>query len=195
MRFGGPVVPLVSMRTATPGRTEPPGGPEAPPAPGSTASGTPRSVAPAVVARRAGRHEVGQVGRIAGEQRQVEGGDVVAGALAAAPGVDRHDAPPGPQHAEQQPDRGRPVAQEDAHLGAGPIDQGGDLPDGVGEGAPAAPRPGELDGVGRRVEGEDVGDPGGEPGGGRRAHRSLGSVRAGGFSATSAMPIGLPSRV
>ena len=44
-RFGGPVVPLVSMRTATPGRRASPGW-----LPGETVRGTPRSAAIAVVA-------------------------------------------------------------------------------------------------------------------------------------------------
>ncbi len=130
-RLGGPVVPLVSMRTAVPGR------PVARLAlapvvrvarlhrragPTGAGRGAPDHERRPEVGRRrrdgagAGRYELGQVGRFAGQDREVERRDVVAGALLAPAGVDRDHAAARPQDAEEESDRGGPVAQEDADL-------------------------------------------------------------------------------
>ena len=77
IRLGGPVVPLVSMRTATPGRV------------GATVVGarSPTDQRLAEVGGRGGRGpgarraRVGEVVGQADEHRQVEAGDVVAGAV------------------------------------------------------------------------------------------------------------------
>ena len=147
-------------------------------------------------------HQPGQIDRVARHDGEVERGDVVAGARLAAARVDGHDAAPGAQHTEEQPDRSRPVAQEQADLVAGPLHQRARLGDGFGHVAPAPPRALELDRGRARVESQDLGQTCREPArlGGRArpgdvAHRSLGSRRVGGCSATSAMPRGLPSRV
>ncbi len=183
--MGGPVVPLVSMRTATPGRVA-----------------AERSAEPAVTTKRLSeithRHrrrprlvgdEGGQVLGVAGQHRQVEIGDVLPGALRTPTGVDGHHAATGPEHAEEQADRGGPVAQEDPHLHPRRHEVG-DLVRGPGHLAPGPPPTVELDGVRHRVDGEDVPDALGQSG-----QRILGSVLGCGCSATSAMPRGLPSRV
>ena len=79
------------------------------------------------------RNELGQVVGFAGEHVEVERCDVLAGALAAPPRVDGDDATACAQHAQEEPDRCRPVAQKDPHLGAGSSHQGGRLFDRVGQ--------------------------------------------------------------
>ena len=109
-----------------------------------------------------------------------------------APGVDGDDAAAGLQHAEQEADGDRPVAQEDADLGAGLGHERRRLLDGVGELAVGPPVALELDGVGRRVDGEDLGDPRRQCStAGRRRHRSLGSA----FGRRVGGDLGLADRV
>ena len=140
-------------------------------------------------------HEVAEVVGLAHHDGEVERGDVGAGAVATPAGVDRHHAAAGAEHAEQRADRRRVVAQEDADLEAGPVDERGDRLDGLRELTPRAPPLLVLDRTGRRIDGDDPGDAVRQSSGGIGRHRSLGSGRGGGCSATSAMPIGLPSRV
>ena len=80
IRFGGPVVPLVSIRTRDAGSRRPPVVASAPGV--DRRAGSPRSVdRDRAWRRRPVGHELGEVVGVAGEQRQVERGDVVAGAV------------------------------------------------------------------------------------------------------------------
>ena len=122
-RFGGPVVPLVSIRD---------GDRRAAPWPSASAgaalAGRRRRRADrdrrwrlGRSARRAGRSASRSVG-LAGETREVERGEVVTGRARRPAGVDGDDASAGAQHAEQQPD----VRRAGCAAGCRPRRPGGD---------------------------------------------------------------------
>ena len=157
--MGGPVVPLVSMRTAVPGRS----GfavTLGPAVPAAAITGRPRAEARR---RRRGRpqavgHQLGHVVGFAGQHAEVQRGDVVAGALPPVARVDGHHAAAGGEHAQQEADGGRSVAQDDADLGPGALDQRGRLARRVGQLAPGRPRTFELDRRRAGVDGQHLGD-------------------------------------
>ena len=112
MRFGGPVVPLVSMRTATPGRR--------------LGDGRRAAAGTATVDRFAERAERAARGRrqrrrgqqrevvgLADEQRKPERRAVGAEPLGAEQRVHRDDARAGAQQPEQRAERRRTVAQHE----------------------------------------------------------------------------------
>ena len=191
------MVPLVSIRTATPGLV----------VGGATAASVPSvevGVAPEVAQRqhRGPRRRVGvddgvDVGLLAGEQRKVERGEIVADPFEPEMRVHGHHAAVGPQDPEQQPDRGRAVAQQHPHRRAARqrrARQGvGDVVGGLRQRRPRVPAALELERRRVRVELEDRRDPSRE---GARGHRILGGVvRSIPVRSISAAPIGLPSRV
>ena len=94
----------------------------------------------------------------AGQVREIEAGDVVAGALYPPPGVDGDEAPTGAQHAEQRPKLRRAVAQQHPYRGAGPRDDACDGFDRGAELAPGSPSTAVLDGRSGGIDGGDGGD-------------------------------------
>ena len=109
-------------------------------------------------------------------------------------GVRGDDARAGAKETEQQADMGRAVAQQHGDAFAGR-----DMRlDGIrrrAEVAPWVPAALELERGHRRVEREHLGDALAQVGQLLIHQRNLGSGRSGPFAATSAAPIGLPSRV
>jgi hypothetical protein len=144
--------------------------------------------------------QVSQVQRIAGQDGQVKGGDVLSGAVPTPGRVDGHHAPSGTQNPEQKAHGHRVIAKQEAYLITRALDQCRCLRHGVGELSPRAPRPTEFDRVGTRIHRHDVADPAGESSR-RQIHRSFGSAWSEGpglsseRTRNSAMPRGLPSRV
>jgi hypothetical protein len=134
---------------------------------------------------------------LTGQGRHTERGDVVAHPVDPPLGVDRHHARAGPQQPDEHADLRRPVAEHDADTR--PRRDRAD--DGVGRGCQVAPRVPlalELEGGCGRVDRQHTGDALAQrrtPVGVGSRHRSLGSGRSAPRSATSAWPIGLPSRV
>jgi hypothetical protein len=135
----------------------------------------------------------------AGEEREVEAGDVLPGALHAPPGVDGDQAAARAQHAEHDPDLRGPVAQQHPDGGARARHEVGDGLDGRAQLPPGPPAPLELQGRRHRFDAGDGGDPFAErvPVDVASRHRILGSrlltPRPRCFA--SAIPIGLPTRV
>ena len=198
IRFGGPVVPLVSIRTATPGAAR-----RRCAAPSAGATVDRRDRARASVARAVGgsssRARAGEVVGRAGEQRRGRARRCRPGAARRRGRVDRdHAARRRAAAPSSRPTRRGPVAQHepDRRAGAGPSTHRG--VDRVGRGASSPhgrPRAVELERGRGRIERQHLGDALGESRSVHR-HRILGvGVRSTPVRATSAMPIGLPSRV
>ena len=200
MRLGGPVVPLVSISTATS-------------APASRrgrrcagGAGHDRCRAEVVDRDHRGcRGRLDQFRQIVGgadDAAQPESGDLVPGPFDPALGVDGDDATVGAEHPEEAPDVGGSVAQDDADPFARRGDRCGDGIDRGAERSPGGPTALELDRRRSGIDRDDLRDARGERRGrdsvGVRTsghHRTSGSRRAGGWAATSAIPAGFARRV
>ena len=124
MRLGGPVVPLVSICTATPrpgGRRRRRGAVDRP------ATAALRRSSSGDASWRATRRARGrrEVVRLAGDdRRRSSDGELVAGAVAAPRcGLIATTQPPARSTPSSSADRRRPVAQQDADLVPGPVDE------------------------------------------------------------------------
>ena len=131
---------------------------------------------------------------LAGDGRDVERLEVGEHPLHAAVRVRGDHAGSGAQQPEHQADLRWTVAEQDRDALAR-LDEWRDRIGGGAEVAPGVPSMVELERVGGRVEREHLGDPFRECRQPAPHQRSLGSGRSGPRSATSALPIGLPSRV
>ena len=132
--------------------------------------------------------------RSAASSGEIEVGEVAVDAVAAELRVDRDQAAAGAQHAEHESDRHRSIPQHhaDGRTGAEPElrHRVGDVGRGLVERSPWVPTALELDRRCVGIELQDRGDPRREG-----VHRYFGSVLASAARSTSALPIGLPSRV
>ncbi len=190
--MGGPVVPLVSIRTATAG-------------PGSTGrrwrvgAARPVSNSPEIdtdLVPEARGDKRCQVIGFADDQGQSQPGDIGPGAIVAACRVDHDDSSARQQHPEERRDVTWPVAQQHPYLLL-PRRQLRDTPCRIADLAPGRPPAVVLDGLRAGRQPQHVGDALTQ----RMIahHRILGSLVA--FSselrcaASSALPMGLPSRV